>query len=96
MWDHDTCISELHGLINTGFLSTTFLCLTNYEYSPGKRAGEAKTAWTAFWVIAIGLVLAAAGAYLIYKHRLRVSSYFVVYACPCINHHKWRLMTDQV
>lgn len=76
IWDHDTCISELHGLINTDFLSTIFLRLANYEYSPGKRAGEAKTAWTAFWVIVVGLALAAAGTYLIYKHRLRVSSLF--------------------
>lgn len=39
----------------------------------GKRATEVKSAWTAFWVILIGLAMAAGGAYLVYKYRLRVS-----------------------
>lgn len=42
-------------------------------FYPGKRAGEGKSAWAAFWVIVIGLALAAACGYLIYKYRLRVS-----------------------
>lgn len=43
-------------------------------YSAGKTASQGKSsAWTAFWVILLGLVLAAAGAYLVYKYRIRVS-----------------------
>lgn len=32
-----------------------------------------KSAWTAVWIILIGLGMASAGAYLVYKYRLRVS-----------------------
>ncbi|KAL5070291.1 hypothetical protein RYX36_021178 [Vicia faba] len=32
---------------------------------------EGRSAWAAFWVIVTGLVLAAAGAYLVYKYRIR-------------------------
>ncbi|XP_020237450.1 vacuolar-sorting receptor 1 [Cajanus cajan] len=32
---------------------------------------EGRSAWAAFWVILIGLVLAGAGAYLVYKYRIR-------------------------
>ncbi|MCH99916.1 vacuolar-sorting receptor 1-like, partial [Trifolium medium] len=32
---------------------------------------EGKSAWAAFWVIVIGLVLAASGGYLVYKYRIR-------------------------
>ena len=32
-----------------------------------------KSAWTAVWLIVLSLGLAAGGAYLVYKHRLRVS-----------------------
>lgn len=39
----------------------------------GKRATEVKSAWAAVWIILIGLGMAAGGAYLVYKHRLRVS-----------------------
>ncbi|XP_058069871.1 vacuolar-sorting receptor 3-like [Magnolia sinica] len=36
-----------------------------------KRGREAKTAWIAVWVILIGLAVAAVGAYIVYKYRLR-------------------------
>ena len=39
----------------------------------GKTAAETKSAWAAVWVILIGLAMAAGGAYLIYKYRIRVS-----------------------
>ncbi|KAL8541583.1 hypothetical protein ACS0TY_002738 [Phlomoides rotata] len=35
------------------------------------KSSEAKSAWTAIWIILIGVGLAAGGAYLVYKHRLR-------------------------
>ncbi|KAL0356922.1 UNVERIFIED_CONTAM: Vacuolar-sorting receptor 3 [Sesamum calycinum] len=35
------------------------------------KTTEVKSAWTAVWIILIGLALAAGGAYLVYKHRLR-------------------------
>ena len=43
-------------------------------YPAGKTASqEGRSAWAAFWVILVGLVVAAAGAYLVYKYRIRVS-----------------------
>ena len=39
----------------------------------GKVSGG-RSAWTAVWVILIGLAMAAGGAYLVYKYRIRVSS----------------------
>lgn len=43
-------------------------------YFAGKTARqEGRSAWTVFWVILVGLVMAAAGAYLLYKYRIRVS-----------------------
>lgn len=39
----------------------------------GKRSTEVKSAWTAVWIILIGIGMAAGGGYLVYKHRLRVS-----------------------
>lgn len=39
----------------------------------GKRTTEVKSAWTAVWIILIGIGMAAGGGYLVYKHRLRVS-----------------------
>ncbi|XP_050939491.1 vacuolar-sorting receptor 3-like isoform X1 [Cucumis melo] len=35
------------------------------------KASSGRSAWTAVWVILIGLVMAAGGAYLVYKYRLR-------------------------
>ncbi|KAL0454310.1 UNVERIFIED_CONTAM: Vacuolar-sorting receptor 3 [Sesamum latifolium] len=37
----------------------------------GKTTAEVKSAWTAVWIILIGLAMAAGGAYLVYKYRLR-------------------------
>lgn len=39
----------------------------------GKNASGAKSSWSFFWVILIGLAIAAGGAYMVYKYRLRVS-----------------------
>ena len=39
----------------------------------GKTVAETKSAWAAVWVILIGLAMAAGGAYIIYKYRIRVS-----------------------
>ncbi|KAK0583458.1 hypothetical protein LWI29_037214 [Acer saccharum] len=36
-----------------------------------KKAREVRSAWAAVWVILIGLALAAGGAYLVYKYKLR-------------------------
>ncbi|KAF9621210.1 hypothetical protein IFM89_016704 [Coptis chinensis] len=44
---------------------------SSLSYNTGKKASEGKTAWTAIWVILIGLAMAAGGGYLIYKYRLR-------------------------
>lgn len=44
-----------------------------FGHSAGKNARETKSAWAAVWVILIGLAMAAGGAYLVYKYRLRVS-----------------------
>lgn len=41
----------------------------------GERGTETRSGWVAFWVIVIGLAMAAAGGYLINKYRLRVSCF---------------------
>lgn len=75
--DHDTCISELNTLDIFLFLLkhlNMLLLIFPIRHSAGKTASqEGRSAWTAFWVIVIGLVVAAAGAYLVYKYRIRVS-----------------------
>ena len=45
----------------------------SFGYFAGKSASQTKSAWAAVWVILIGLAMAAGGAYLVYKYRLRVS-----------------------
>ncbi|XP_068656258.1 vacuolar-sorting receptor 3-like [Aristolochia californica] len=47
------------------------LYIKDHDTCISKAASEAKTAWAAFWVILIGLAVAAGGAYIIYKYRLR-------------------------
>ena len=48
-----------------------------------------KSAWTAVWVILIGLAMAGTGAYLVYKYRIRVSlvQYFSVFRLYCKSSH---------
>lgn len=75
--DHDTCISEF--FINSNFFTLILIWIELCSYccflisTTGKRATEARSAWTAVWVILLGLAMAAGGAYLVYKYRLRVS-----------------------
>lgn len=38
-----------------------------------------RSAWTAVWIIVLGLGIAGGGAYLIYKHRLRVSILYYIH-----------------
>ncbi|KAK1385458.1 EGF-like domain-containing protein [Heracleum sosnowskyi] len=45
------------------------VCLCRYDCN---TATEGKSAWTAVWVILIGLAMAAGGAYMVYKYRLRL------------------------
>ncbi|KAG9440469.1 hypothetical protein H6P81_020634 [Aristolochia fimbriata] len=47
------------------------LYIKDHDTCISKTASEAKSAWLAFWVIVIGLAVAAGGAYVIYKYRLR-------------------------
>ncbi|XP_057964346.1 vacuolar-sorting receptor 3-like [Malania oleifera] len=51
--------------------SGDLLYIRDQDACISKRASEAKTAWAAIWVILIGLAMAAGGAYLVYKYRLR-------------------------
>ncbi|XP_031260251.1 vacuolar-sorting receptor 3-like [Pistacia vera] len=51
--------------------SGDLLYIRDHDTCISKRATEVKSAWTAFWVILIGLAMAAGGAYLVYKYRLR-------------------------
>ncbi|KAK6945989.1 PA domain [Dillenia turbinata] len=47
------------------------LYIRDHDTCISKRASETKSAWTAVWIILIGLAMAAGGAYLVYKYRLR-------------------------
>ncbi|OVA17102.1 EGF-like calcium-binding domain [Macleaya cordata] len=47
------------------------LYMKDHDTCISKRASGGRTAWAAFWVIFVGLVMAAGGAYLVYKYRLR-------------------------
>lgn len=51
--------------------SGDLLYIRDHDTCIAKRAVEAKTAWAAIWIIFIGLSVAAIGAYIIYKYRLR-------------------------
>ncbi|GKV26475.1 hypothetical protein SLEP1_g35766 [Rubroshorea leprosula] len=47
------------------------LYIRDHDTCISKSATEVGSAWTAVWVIIIGLAIAAAGAYVVYKYRLR-------------------------
>ncbi|KAG2704073.1 hypothetical protein I3760_06G167300 [Carya illinoinensis] len=47
------------------------LYIRDHDTCISKRSRETKSAWAAVWVILIGLAMAAGGAYLVYKYRLR-------------------------
>uniref|UniRef100_A0A5B7B2G3 Putative Vaculolar sorting receptor 3 isoform 1 n=2 Tax=Davidia involucrata TaxID=16924 RepID=A0A5B7B2G3_DAVIN len=51
--------------------SGDLLYMKDHDTCISKRTTEVKSAWTAVWVILIGLAMAASGAYLVYKYRLR-------------------------
>ncbi|XP_043713336.1 vacuolar-sorting receptor 3-like [Telopea speciosissima] len=51
--------------------SGDLLYMKDHDTCISKRATEAKSAWAAFWAIFIGLAIAAGGAYIVYKYRLR-------------------------
>ncbi|KAF8404893.1 hypothetical protein HHK36_009788 [Tetracentron sinense] len=51
--------------------SGDLLYIRDQDTCISKRASKAKSAWAAFWVILIGLAIAAGGAYLVYKYRIR-------------------------
>ena len=58
--------------------------LTNVPSPFAGKASSGRSAWTAVWVILIGLTMAAGGAYLVYKYRLRVSLFILF---------NWRLLS---
>ncbi|KAJ9551869.1 hypothetical protein OSB04_015914 [Centaurea solstitialis] len=47
------------------------LYMRDHDTCISKRVAESKSAWTAVWVILLGVAVAASGAYLVYKYRLR-------------------------
>ncbi|KAK1385455.1 Vacuolar-sorting receptor 3-like protein [Heracleum sosnowskyi] len=47
------------------------LYIREHDTCISTTATEGKSAWTAVWVILIGLAMAAGGAYMVYKYRLR-------------------------
>ncbi|XP_041010612.1 vacuolar-sorting receptor 3-like [Juglans microcarpa x Juglans regia] len=51
--------------------SGDLLYIRDHDTCISKSARETKSAWTAVWIILIGLAMAAGGAYLVYKYRLR-------------------------
>ncbi|CAA6653551.1 unnamed protein product [Spirodela intermedia] len=51
--------------------SGDLLYIRDHDACIAKRAIQSNTTWVAVWVILIGLAIAAAGAYMVYKYRLR-------------------------
>ncbi|KAI4342037.1 hypothetical protein MLD38_026699 [Melastoma candidum] len=51
--------------------SGDLLFMKDNDICISKTGAEPRSSWTAFWVIVIGLAMAAAGGFLIYKYRLR-------------------------
>ncbi|XAR52921.1 hypothetical protein NMG60_11021256 [Bertholletia excelsa] len=51
--------------------SGDLLYIRDHDTCISKRATEVRSAWAAVWVILIGLAMAAGGAYMVYKYRLR-------------------------
>ncbi|KAK6159211.1 hypothetical protein DH2020_006525 [Rehmannia glutinosa] len=51
--------------------SGDLLYMRDQDTCIGKTTTEVRSAWTAVWIILLGLAMAAGGAYLLYKYRLR-------------------------
>uniref|UniRef100_A0A2P2M8E4 Uncharacterized protein MANES_10G083300 n=1 Tax=Rhizophora mucronata TaxID=61149 RepID=A0A2P2M8E4_RHIMU len=51
--------------------SGDLLYIRDHDTCISKTGTEVRSAWAAFWVIFIGLGMAAGGGYLVYKYRLR-------------------------
>ncbi|PSS02640.1 Vacuolar-sorting receptor 3 like [Actinidia chinensis var. chinensis] len=51
--------------------SGDLLYIRDHDTCISKRATEVRSAWAAVWVILAGLALAAGGAYMVYKYRLK-------------------------
>ncbi|KAL0547596.1 hypothetical protein IC582_017536 [Cucumis melo] len=51
--------------------SGDLLYMRDHDICISKNASAAKSSWSFFWVILIGLAIAAGGAYMVYKYRLR-------------------------
>ncbi|KAI8532667.1 hypothetical protein RHMOL_Rhmol11G0231300 [Rhododendron molle] len=51
--------------------SGDLLYIRDHDTCISKRGTEVKSAWAAVWVILLGLAIAAGGAYMVYKYRLR-------------------------
>ncbi|KAI4367134.1 hypothetical protein MLD38_022904 [Melastoma candidum] len=51
--------------------SGDLLYMRDHDTCISKTGSETRSAWVAFWVIVVGLAMAAAGGFLIYKYRLR-------------------------
>ncbi|XP_042050345.1 vacuolar-sorting receptor 3-like [Salvia splendens] len=51
--------------------SADLLYIRDHDTCISKSATEVRSAWTAVWVIVLGLAMATCGAYLVYRYRLR-------------------------
>ncbi|XP_057494588.1 vacuolar-sorting receptor 3-like [Actinidia eriantha] len=51
--------------------SGDLLYIRDHDTCISKRATEVRSAWAAVWLILAGLAIAAGGAYMVYKYRLR-------------------------
>jgi len=79
MRDHDTCISELNTQDILLDLSLAYACykacfIPSTGLPTGKTGSQGRSTWAAFWLILLGVVMIAGGAFLVYKYRIRVSS----------------------
>ncbi|EPS72755.1 hypothetical protein M569_02000, partial [Genlisea aurea] len=51
--------------------SGDLLYIRDHDACISKSSGRVRSAWSVFWIIILGLAIAAAGAYLVYKYRIR-------------------------
>ncbi|GJM84346.1 hypothetical protein PR202_ga00006 [Eleusine coracana subsp. coracana] len=75
--------AEIHGVAMNALAVETF-CTSKHDTCISKTAVQAKAAWAAVWGILIVLLVVAAGSYIVYKYRLRICIFLLLF-CSLIS-----------